>query len=113
MDEYQLKFDFQIAEYKLISGNDWNLTFGLALRIAPYAYDLENDTKLYMFKIEGDKIISLNISANVSLTSLSSCMKYVLTYKARFPLIRFLHISNLSLAFTIDAEKDREVGIKF
>lgn len=70
VDEYQLKFDFQIAEYKLLSGNDWNLTFGLALRIAPYAYDLENDTKLFIFKIEGDKIVSLNISANVSFNTL-------------------------------------------
>lgn len=52
VDEYQLKFDFQIAEYKLISGNDWNLTFGLALRTAPYAYDLENDTKLFLFSIK-------------------------------------------------------------
>ena len=40
-------------------------------------------------------------------------MKYVLTYKARFPLIKFLHISNLSLAFTIDAIKGVPVDIKF
>lgn len=70
LDEYQLKFDFQIAEYKLISGNDWNLTFGLALRIAPYSYELENDTKFLLFKIEGDKIVSANISANVSFSTL-------------------------------------------
>lgn len=81
LDEYQLKFDFQIAEYKLISDNDWNLTFGLALRIAPYAYDLEKDTKLFMFKVESDKIVSLNISTNVSFNTLESCTKYVLNFK--------------------------------
>lgn len=70
LNEYQLNFDFPIAEYKLISGNDWNLTFGLALRIAPYSYDLENDTKLLLFKIKKDKIISANLSANVSFNAL-------------------------------------------
>ena len=41
-------------------------------------------------------------------------MNYVVTYKGRFPLIKFLHISNLSLAFTIDAlPQNYTVSFKF
>lgn len=98
--EFPLKFD-SVAEYKLISSNEWALTFGLATRIKPYYYDLENDTKLYLFKVEGDKIVSTGVSQDVTFNLLEPCSKYVISYKARFPLIRAFHFSNLSLAYAI------------
>jgi hypothetical protein len=82
-----------------VGNTEWGLTFSLATRVLPAYYDLENDSKMHLYRIEGDKIIQLNITApQATFSILEACYTYILSYKARFPTIKVLHYSNLSLA---------------
>lgn len=104
ISEIPIRLNFTVLEYKLVGSSDWDLTFGLAARNKPYAYDLEIDTKILMFKVEEDTIVNTNISKDVAFNYLQPCFKYLIAYKVRFNPIKVLHFSNLSLAFTIDPQ---------
>jgi hypothetical protein len=102
VDEFPLNFGFSIMDYKLVGSIEWDLTFGLGLKVEESSY--HNDSKLYMYKVENDRIVDLGLSRDTNFSNLRGCYKYVLTYDEWYPLtISALHYSNLSLAFPIDA----------
>jgi hypothetical protein len=62
LHEQLLQFDFAVLEYKLVGSVEWGTSFAVAVRTLPYSYDLENDSTLYMFSVEGDKISKLSLA---------------------------------------------------
>jgi hypothetical protein len=102
VDEFPLSFGFSIMDYKLVGSIEWDFTFGLGIKVEESSY--RNDSKLYMYKVDGDRILDLGLSRDTNFSNLRACYKYVLTYDEWSPLtISALHYSNLSLAFLIDA----------
>jgi hypothetical protein len=51
IDEFPLRFNFTVAEYKLLGSSEWDLNFALGLRVKSISYDLRNDTILIAMKI--------------------------------------------------------------
>jgi hypothetical protein len=102
VDELPFISNLMVLEYKFVGNVEWDLTFGLGLRLRSDSY--RNDSKLVMFKVTGDRIVDLNLSRDTNFTNLVASYKYVLTSDIRYTeTINVLHYSNLSLAFPIDA----------
>jgi hypothetical protein len=101
VDEFPLSFGFSIMDYKLVGSIEWNLTFGLGIKVEESSY--HNDSKLYMYKVDGDRILDLGLSRDTNFSNLRACYKYVLTFDQWYPItISALHYSNFSLTFSID-----------
>jgi hypothetical protein len=76
------------------------LTFGLGVHLPT---DIRYNSKLFLFRIEEDKIVNLNISAETNYTNLLACDKYAITYDTIYNgNIEVLFYSNLSKVFTLD-----------
>jgi hypothetical protein len=86
-----------MLESKLIGTAAWGFTFGVAVRTRPYSADLYNDSSLYLYKVDGDKIASINVSpTNVSFGFLKAASTYVLSGKQGFQSLKAFDFSTLA-----------------
>lgn len=109
ISEVPLLTDLPVVGYKLVGSITWGLSFAVAQQIRQSQWDVENDTKLFLFKVQEDKIISVGISQDVSISLLAACDKYIISYK-RFNPIRVLHVSNLSQVRVIETPDSTDNG---
>jgi hypothetical protein len=108
IDEFPLSFDFSIMDYKLVGSIEWELTFGLGLKLKESRFS--NDSKIYMYKVENDHIIDMGVSRDTNFSSLKASYKYLLVDDNSYLYsISALHYSNLSLAFPIDSYNSNAV----
>jgi hypothetical protein len=75
----ELHIDFKALEYKFVGNVEWDLTFGLGLKLRSDWY--RNDSKILMFNVAGDRIVDLNLSRDANFTNLVASYKYVLTFE--------------------------------
>lgn len=98
-----------MLESKLIGTAAWGSTFGLALRKLPYDARLFNDSELYLYKVENDKVVFVPlVSAAVSFGFLKACGPYAVTTKRSSDFFYVFSITDLLLAKKIYCDYIKE-----